>query len=407
MEFEQVAIVDEYELNNRREQVESEISNKEVVEETVIDTFPEFFKPNITQVDDKHLGFQNYRNIGDVHVNKGKGVNSKDKKLIIEIDENQEQGSLKSKTDSRPVPIMEAFSDNKFRTFRHYCELNNIQTVYDLTDIHLHQYGDMRVVGVGKVEDVKRHISSYKESIEKDTELIFMDITANSYEINTIFHEKKFNLFKEFCARNGFKELQEITADRLDEFAKFKLVGKKRIEEVRTVLNYYTKSGDSQLTLFESGEVYEFIKDLDVQKLLSLYGYNSNSRSKLKIIDIEGKSLAELQVDFEPYLLFDLFNHLKNQKLPTDILAKLSSTFSDRELTILQRRFGLGETLEVIGNHLGVSRERIRQMENKLVTETLEYLKRERLPMIIRIMSSSNYFVTRQELTQLVGTEYE
>lgn len=152
---------------------------------------------------------------------------------------------------------------------------------------------------------------------------------------------------------------------------------------------------------------YEFIKDLDVQKLLSLYGYNSNSRSKLKIIDIEGKSLAELQVDFEPYLLFDLFNHLKNQKLPTDILAKLSSTFSDRELTILQRRFGLGETLEVIGNHLGVSRERIRQMENKLVTETLEYLKRERLPMIIRIMSSSNYFVTRQELTQLVGTEYE
>lgn len=255
MEFEQVAIVDEYELNNRREQVESEISNKEVVEETVIDTFPEFFKPNITQVDDKHLGFQNYRNIGDVHVNKGKGVNSKDKKLIIEIDENQEQGSLKSKTDSRPVPIMEAFSDNKFRTFRHYCELNNIQTVYDLTDIHLHQYGDMRGVGVGKVEDVKRHISSYKESIEKDTELIFMDITANSYEINTIFHEKKFNLFKEFCARNGFKELQEITADRLDEFAKFKLVGKKRIEEVRTVLNYYTKSGDSQLTLFESGEV--------------------------------------------------------------------------------------------------------------------------------------------------------
>jgi RNA polymerase primary sigma factor len=51
------------------------------------------------------------------------------------------------------------------------------------------------------------------------------------------------------------------------------------------------------------------------------------------------------------------------------IIEKAFSTLSDREAQILKMRFGLGEiepkTLEEVGQHYGLSRERIRQLEIK------------------------------------------
>ena len=53
------------------------------------------------------------------------------------------------------------------------------------------------------------------------------------------------------------------------------------------------------------------------------------------------------------------------------IIEKAFSTLSDREAQILKMRFGLGEiepkTLEEVGQHYGVTRERIRQVENKAI----------------------------------------
>ncbi len=51
------------------------------------------------------------------------------------------------------------------------------------------------------------------------------------------------------------------------------------------------------------------------------------------------------------------------KKYLSDILGKLS----DREKAVLSRRFGLGlpepETLQIISDDLGISRERVRQIE--------------------------------------------
>ena len=60
---------------------------------------------------------------------------------------------------------------------------------------------------------------------------------------------------------------------------------------------------------------------------------------------------------------------LKDKELLHNVIQEL---LDEREMEIIQRRFFEGETLEVVGNRLGLTRERIRQIEEK----ALKKLKR-------------------------------
>lgn len=55
----------------------------------------------------------------------------------------------------------------------------------------------------------------------------------------------------------------------------------------------------------------------------------------------------------------------------SQIIANILDTLSDRESAILKMRFGINAekamTLEEVGNHFGLTRERIRQIENKAI----------------------------------------
>lgn len=65
----------------------------------------------------------------------------------------------------------------------------------------------------------------------------------------------------------------------------------------------------------------------------------------------------------------------------TRILKKMRAALSDHELNILKRRFGLDDvtqqTLDVIGQSSGVTRERIRQIESKALQKIQQIIKDE------------------------------
>src|SRR5258708_5721508 len=71
---------------------------------------------------------------------------------------------------------------------------------------------------------------------------------------------------------------------------------------------------------------------------------------------------------------------LQTEKLVTDVLATIDR---DREREIVSRRFGLfdrKETLEQIGEMLGITRERVRQLEKAVVTRLRASAEQGNLP---------------------------
>jgi RNA polymerase primary sigma factor len=67
----------------------------------------------------------------------------------------------------------------------------------------------------------------------------------------------------------------------------------------------------------------------------------------------------------------------------TELLKKALGRLDERERTVLEMRFGIGEytsmTLKEVGEELGVTRERIRQIERKAFANLTRALKAERL----------------------------
>ena len=67
------------------------------------------------------------------------------------------------------------------------------------------------------------------------------------------------------------------------------------------------------------------------------------------------------------------------------MLTKAIETLSDREKTIIQKRFLTEEpvTLEDLGIEFKISRERIRQIENKAFEKISKYVKAEAVGLTI------------------------
>jgi Holliday junction resolvasome RuvABC DNA-binding subunit/DNA-binding phage protein len=98
--------------------------------------------------------------------------------------------------------------------------------------------------------------------------------------------------------------------------------------------------------------------------------------------------------------------HLKTEQLVTDVLATIER---EREREIVARRFGLfdrKETLEQIGEMLGITRERVRQLEKAVVTRLRGTAEQGALPHIadfqaemLKLLHESGELARVSELT--------
>ncbi len=94
----------------------------------------------------------------------------------------------------------------------------------------------------------------------------------------------------------------------------------------------------------------------------------------------ESSTLHEFIADDEKYL--DPYLKIENNS-KKDIIFKWLTFLSDNEKTIIIRRYGLSgndpETLESIGNDLGITRERVRQIEKRVLSKMRNLLATKKI----------------------------
>lgn len=363
----------------------------------------------IGEVEEHH--FDEYASMRGVGVGKVQAV----KDLVkLELEKSYASDATDLDLNSIPVEMDVVFSDNAYRVFRRFCKANNIHTVFDFTFEHLNHFADSKGVGVSKVEAVAKKINDILLQHNKlpispddnDNEVSISSV-AGGLEINSIFTESKFYLFREYCHSNGIDTLGQLKNEHLLEYSKQKMVGRKKLEEVMKILRSYSDSKDAAPQIFTSGDIFEFIKEVEVQQLLHVYGFHTQSHSKLKVKEIEGQNLENLKDIFEPHLLMNLSRYLVKQKSPAQIAEGLKELLKEREYEIVFHRYDKEQTLEEIGTLIGVTRERVRQITKKAVNKIVGYIRREHLSQIIKVLAPNGMFMTGQELMEIIGEEYE
>ncbi|SPE52140.1 RNA polymerase sigma factor [Verrucomicrobia bacterium] len=123
--------------------------------------------------------------------------------------------------------------------------------------------------------------------------------------------------------------------------------------------------------------------DLDARRVRE---YRQAARAPVSLeaplgTDDESDRVSDVVADATAAAPFDQLVRESDKALLLEVLA----TLSPRERAILSLRFGLGDdnprTLETIGRRFGVTRERIRQIQNEAIAKMrAKVAKRERLP---------------------------
>lgn len=108
--------------------------------------------------------------------------------------------------------------------------------------------------------------------------------------------------------------------------------------------------------------------DMPVEKVESILQYSGETASLDVTVDDENvTSLSDLVFSEDYIEPFESVFHVTLQ----DLLEKTLQQLSERERTIIKLRFGLADrtplTLEEIGSILGITRERVRQIQNKAI----------------------------------------
>lgn len=318
------------------------------------------------------------------------------------------------------ITVELAFVENKFNTFRTFCAANQIEFLSEITDQTIYRYSLARSVGAGRVKQVEQHLEEIRNLsddqlvkcfTQEDTEFADLPKLENKYagekQIIHLLHENKYTKFREYCSKKGISTVGEILPVHIDEFSKTPQVGKKKVTDVIDALSEYIEEANlKNFLVFESGEIYEFIKDTNVNMLFKVYDIKSENVPALIIEDIQGKSIKDLDEMIDERALITLSNQLQAQKNPISIVNQLESVLEERELEILKYRFNEGLTLEATAQHFDITRERVRQLERKAKGKITSYLESNHFGSIVNVLSPTDNFISRKALGELIGKEF-
>lgn len=128
-------------------------------------------------------------------------------------------------------------------------------------------------------------------------------------------------------------------------------------------------------------EIAEALGETDVQQLRRLVQISQRTVSLNTPVGDEGDSellhLLEDEVTPSPP------ETVQSQLMHEDLTAVMNDALTDREIDILSRRFGLNDhkrhTLQELADDLGISRERVRQIERKALRKLRHPYQRHRL----------------------------
>ncbi|SET57433.1 RNA polymerase sigma factor, sigma-70 family [Oceanobacillus limi] len=317
--------------------------------------------------------------------------------------------------------IHEIFNENKYNSFRSYCRRNNLTFLEDITNKHLVEYKNTKGVGNRKFYMVTDKLETYGVQLE-GTDVFTLEneeafnyvvpkqsLAASLITITEAFYENKHNKFVEYCKNEGITTIDEITANHIHEYAKLPGVGTKKVETIMETLNEIADSNQlDEIEIFSTGELYPYVKDLEVSELLEVFHLSSTEAIPVMTVsELENQHIESITALNDKKLLFELSFQLNKLSSPRDTIEKVKSQLKDRELLILKLRFLKQKTLEETGEAFNVTRERIRQLEKKLVNKITSLLHGEKFPLIMRLIAKNNLFIPSDKLIQIIGTEHQ
>jgi len=303
------------------------------------------------------------------------------------------------------ILITKMFENGSYGMFRKFCIKENLIFTSDITYEHLWKFEQCRGVGLKKIVNVLNILKEF-DYTEFTTDFKCNEIFKGVL-VSQVFENKAYSLFYEFCRYQDLKYINDITENHLWEFQKMQDVGREGyLDVIKRLKKLSIGLREKELSEFEVGEMYDYIKDLKISDVVALLKIEDTDFVDTKILEMEGKGLKELKHVSNITFLAELSNRLSKLQIPKNSLLRFKSQLKESQRVVLKLRILEKKTLEKVGTELGRTREGVRQIEKKLKSEINNFFSTNHLNDLIMIIIDNKNYVSATDLIALLGEDH-
>lgn len=322
------------------------------------------------------------------------------------------------------TPIVDVFDGNIFNTFKKFCYQNGLKVVGEITQEHLDQYKFVKGVGKYKYNKVMERLTAFKTNKyevakvpdshfdqNKDEFVIEFPNDFEGYTpIEQVFYENKFEKFVNYCKKNRIENLRELKYKHLDEFSEMRGIGNKKVLDIsQKIKRIKENQASNDLSIFKSGELFDYIKHVKIKELFAWLAIDYTYCSDAIVDEVEQNEIANFAQFIDQHALFTLSTKLQKLKKPSTLFSEVRAKLNEKETIIFEYRLVKEETLSLTGEQLQVTRERVRQLEAKLVKKINQFLKHnnfnDTLQILLNYHGIKRPFISREELLDIIGLD--
>lgn len=332
------------------------------------------------------------------------------------LEEEQARDSKNSSLGN--LKINKVYESGYFYSFRKYCRINNLKTMGEIKPSNFEDYQEIKGVGVTKVKKAKTLFdevmngqvpaAAEEESLsDMEAPLIrFNPLITEPYKIDEYFQENRYKQFLAFTQEQGLEDLRGLKKKHLYQFNGLRGIGKKKVQDVKDLIEELDqKLNNPELFVFRVGPLGNFFKSFTVNECLELLRNKERVSVDRKLTDLEGLDINTVSNIEDSQILFNLSLQLRDYETPAKIIAETAQALSKRQLFVLVKRIRDEWTLEEVGKSVKVTRERVRQILEKVLKVTEKRLNKNKLKEIIFILLEEKEYYTKDDLAAVLGDQ--
>ena len=318
--------------------------------------------------------------------------------------------------------INDVFKESVFQSFREYCNKNNLHYLDDLEGYNFNNLmHDKCYIGVKKLKKIKEKYYYFIENFKNNSKRT--NLSVRDEKIEEIFNGNMFGIFRNYCKKKNLIYMKNLSGFNFHKLLNIKGFGTRRVELIIEKWMEFSKKYNINVgsvsenillkdllieNLNENQQIYENIinlrvhndfKDLDiefiekngVEKKYVIFFKRNNI---IKIGDLANKNITLINKN-KKGVFYKLAEKLKFFEMPmkSDLSNGLNILkLNRRYYNIYKKRITLNQTLEKIGKEENLTRERIRQIANKINKKFIYYFTRNFAPYLREKYKNKIYF---------------
>lgn len=321
---------------------------------------------------------------------------------------------------NRKIKVKKYFEGTSYLHFLKFCDENHIYSIGEITKKVLNSYRLYKGTGDKKYESIVQKLSKIDEFLlnspldESGEFSSYYNDEVNELEvfldeenlIDTIFLERKFEMFREYSSQKGLKYIYDITPEILLDFriqpqignGKYELVKEKYEEEIKKIASEEIENKKIE-RLGKIELLSDYAKELRVTEVIKVYR-QVEELENLKLISLEGKEYKELlQLNLLSQTEILELSKVLEKLIPLDEIFN-NLELEEEEIKLLTERIVDKKTLEALGCEMEVTRERVRQKEVKALKKLENYLNINSLKEVFDYIFKNKKYVTIDEFKE-------